>query len=442
MNLRWNTLLPYAALILLPGAVAAAEGTTQVSQGQYLATAGDCVACHTAAGGKPFTGGLKMSTPLGAIYSTNITPDKETGIGNYSYDDFAKAVRQGVAKDGHHLYPAMPYTAFAKINDADMHALYDFFMHQVTAVRQPNRDSDIPWPLSMRWPLAVWNWVFHDDQVYTPDDKQSAQWNRGAYLVQGLEHCGTCHTPRGIAFQEKALDQSDSAYLTGGTLEGWHAPDLTANAKEGLGSWSEGDIALFLKTGRTDRSAAFGSMTDVVEHSTQYLTDDDLKAMAVYLRSLKASDEKSAAPKADNATVLALTQGDMRKPGAQEYMDNCAACHRIDGAGYAKTFPALAHNPALLSDDPSSLVSIVLRGGKMAVTKDAVTGLTMPDFAWRLNDQQVADVVSFIRSSWGNQASTVSADQVKALRKGLSTVERKEPNKANEPNTDRPNTGQ
>ncbi|NDL62137.1 c-type cytochrome [Acerihabitans arboris] len=438
MKFRWNAVLPFIALALLPAAAAAAADGQPVSTGQYLATAGDCVACHTTAGGRPFAGGLKMNTPVGAIYSTNITPDKDTGIGDYRYEDFAKAVREGVAKDGHHLYPAMPYTSFAKINDEDMRALYDFFMRQVPAVKQPNRDSDIPWPLNMRWPLAAWNWVFHDDDAFRPDKGQNAEWNRGAYLVQGLEHCGTCHTPRGLAFQEKALDQSDDAYLSGGTLEGWHAPDLTGNANDGLGRWSADELVMFLKTGRTDSSAAFGAMTDVVEHSTQHLSDADLRAMAVYLKSIKSSDPHAAVPREDDATSAALVKGDMGKPGAQEYMDNCAACHRIDGKGYAKTFPALAHNPAVLSDDPSSLVSIVLRGGKMAVTKDAVTGLTMPDFAWRLDDRQVADLLSFVRSGWGNNAPPVSAKQVKELRKQLSTVERKDPNKANEPNTGPP----
>ncbi|WP_410014509.1 c-type cytochrome [Sodalis sp. C49] len=434
MSTLWNAALPLLALALLPAAVNAAADSQPPGKGQYLATAGDCVACHTAAGGKPFTGGLKMSTPLGAIYSTNITPDKDTGIGDYRYEDFAKAVREGVAKDGHHLYPAMPYTAFARINDEDMHALYDFFMQQVPAVKQANRDSDIPWPLNMRWPLAAWNWVFHDDDAFKPDRGQSEEWNRGAYLVQGLEHCGTCHTPRGIAFQEKALDQSDDAYLTGGTLEGWHAPNLTGTGKDGLGRWSADELAMFLKTGHTDTSAAFGSMTDVVEHSTQYLNDADLRAMAVYLKSLRPS-AAAPAPYADDVTSAALIRGDMSKPGAQEYMDNCAACHRIDGRGYAKTFPALARNPVVLSDDPSSLISIVLHGGKMAVTRDAVTGLTMPDFGWRLDDKQAADLLSFIRGAWGNDAPAVSAGAVAKLRHATSTVERKDPNKANEPNT-------
>ena len=420
MTMRLKRLIPLLSLALFPLASYAADAdnaTASVSKGQYLATAGDCVACHSVAGGQPFAGGLKMSTPVGAIYSTNITPDKETGIGDYTYDDFAAALRDGVAKDGHHLYPAMPYTSFAKINDEDMHALYDYFMHEVKPVKQQNRDSDITWPLSMRWPLSIWNMVFHDDNVFKPDSSQSDEWNRGAYLVQGLEHCGSCHTPRGIGFQEKALDQNDADYLTGGTLEGWHAPNLTGNMKDGLGSWSAEDLAAFLKTGQTDHAAAFGSMAEAINNSTQHLTDADLKAMAVYIKSLKASDPNDkTAPVYDNKTTEALSKGDVSQTGAQEYMDNCSACHRTNGKGYTRTYPALAGNNALLSDDPSSVISVILRGGQAPVTAGDETGMEMPGFAWRLDDKQVADLATFIRNSWGNQASAVTADQVKEIR--------------------------
>lgn len=421
--LKWNTRLTALSLLVISHYGLA---NPVLTKGQELVAAGDCVACHTAPGGKNFAGGLKMSTPIGAIYSTNITPDKEYGIGNYTYDDFVKAVRGGIAKDGHHLYPAMPYISFSKITDADMKVLYEYFMHSVPAVAQKNRDSDIPWPLSMRWPLAIWNQLFYDRKIYQNDPHQSPQWNRGAYLVQGLAHCGTCHTPRGIGFQEKALDQQNPAYLTGGTLEGWHAPDLTGNVKDGLGRWSTSQLVEFLKTGRTDQSAAFGSMTYVIEHSTQYLSQQDLTAIALYLKSLKPANNKAVAPKEDGSTSIALLKGDLSQRGAREYMDNCSACHRIDGKGYAKTFPSLALNSAVLSDDPSSLISVVLKGSKMAVTQDAITGLTMPDFGWRLTNQQVADVVTFIRQSWGNNASAVTADQVKKLRNKDSTSERKQ----------------
>ena len=389
----------------------------QVASGEYIAKAGDCAACHTVSGSAPFTGGLKMISPLGAIYSTNITPDKDTGIGNYSFDDFSKALRTGVAKDGHHLYPAMPYTAYSKINDADMHALYSYMMNDVKPVHQQNKKTGIPWPLNMRWPLAVWDWAFHKSDVYQPDQTKSSEWNRGAYLVQGLTHCGTCHTPRGIAYQEKGLDQHDKSYLTGGLLDGWAAPDLTGNAKNGLGGWSKQDIVQFLKTGRTDGNAAFGPMSEAIEKSTQYLTAADLNAIATYLKSLPSSDPAAKPTTGLDNTTAELVKGSMSQPGALVYMNSCSGCHRIDGKGYTKTFPSLAANTAVLADDPSSLINIVLNGGKMAVTRDAITGLTMPGFAWRLDDQQVAEVVTFIRHSWGNTASAVKADEVAKIRK-------------------------
>lgn len=414
-------LLPIA--LLIASVQARAANDIDLKSAQELVAAGDCVACHTGPGGKPFTGGLPMSSPIGTIYSTNITPDKETGIGDYRYEDFAKALREGVAKDGHYLYPAMPYTSFAKINDADMHLLYSYFMTQVAPVKQANRDSDIPWPLSIRWPLAIWNMMFQDSERYKPDPTQSEAWNRGAYLVQGLAHCGTCHTPRGIGFQEKASTGREEAFLTGGTLEGWHAPDLTGNVKSGLGRWSVAEIEQFLKTGQTAHSAAFGSMIDVIEHSTQHLSPADLDAIAVYLKSLPSSQPTAKAPEENGATAAALIKGDLSLPGAREYVDNCSACHSLSGKGYANTFPALALNPAVLSDDPSSLISITLRGSQMAVTKDRVTGLTMPGFAWRMDDEQVARVLTFIRSSWGNDAPKVSADKVKAIRKDIPAAE-------------------
>ncbi|HGE8411756.1 c-type cytochrome [Serratia sp. Lou2A] len=407
-------------LLLAAGAVKAADAlpsTARIEHGEYLARAGDCAACHTAHGGALFAGGLKMTTPIGAIYSTNITPDRQTGIGGYSLPEFADALRKGIARDGRRLYPAMPYPSFAKINDDDIRDLYLYFTQKVSAVAQPNRESDIPWPLSMRWPLALWDLIFREDGVYQPDAQRGAEWNRGAYLVQGLGHCGTCHTPRGIGFQEKALSQSDTAYLSGGTLEGWHAANLRADTASGLGDWSAQEITRFLKTGHTQRFAAFGSMVEVVQDSTQHLNDDDLKAIAVYLKSLPAGDEKSSPPRNDGI-AQALFNGKVNTPGAQAYLDNCAACHRSDGQGYRNTFPQLARNPALLSEDPSSLISIILHGSRTPVTIGAPTGLTMPDFGWRLSDEQVAQLATFVRTSWGNSAPAVSADQVKNIRSG------------------------
>lgn len=403
MNIR-----DYALCTLL--VAASAFAAEDISPGHYLALASDCAACHTAPKGAPFAGGLKIATPVGAIYSTNITPDVETGIGSYSYEDFVRAVREGKARDGHYLYPAMPYTAFSLFNDGQMHDLYNYFTKEVPAVRQANRDSDIHWPLNMRWPLAVWNMLFYNDERYLYDPLKSAEWNRGAWLVQGPGHCGSCHTPRGIAWQEKGRDFNDSDYLTGGTIGGWHAPDLRGDRRRGLGNWSQKDIVAFLKTGQNDRAMAFGSMTDVVEQSTQHMTQADLNAIAVYLKTLTADTPRTTPTYKDFA--------DMNSPGAALYQDNCAACHRSDGEGYSHTYPALANNPALLAEDPSSLISMVLQGGQAAVTKRAKTGMRMPEFGWRLTDEQVAELSNFVRNSWGNQASEVTAKQVKKLREG------------------------
>lgn len=415
--------LVIATLALLGSAsVSAAEVDQQalVKQGEYLARAGDCVACHTAKDGQPFAGGLPMETPIGVIYSTNITPDK-TGIGDYSFEDFDQAVRHGVAKDDSTLYPAMPFPSYARVSDADMQALYAYFMKGVAPVVRDNQDSDIPWPLSMRWPLSIWRWMFAPS-VETPALATDSDpvISRGAYLVEGLGHCGACHTPRALTMQEKALSASDgSAFLSGSApLEGWIAKSLRGDHKDGLGSWSEEQLVQFLKTGRSDRSAVFGGMSDVVVHSMQYMSEADLTAIARYLKSLPANDPKDQPHSYDQQVAEALWKGDDSQPGAAVYIDNCAACHRTDGQGYTRVFPALAGNPVLQSADATSLIHIVLKGGTLPATHSAPSTFTMPPFAWRLSDQEVADVVNFIRGSWGNQASAVKAGDVAALRNG------------------------
>ncbi len=239
---------------------------------------------------------------MGAIYSTNITPDPDTGIGNYSLEDFDRAVRSGVAKDRHRLYPAMPYPSYAKISDDDLKALYTFFMKEVPPVKQADKPNEIPLYLSARWPLALWNAIFAPKSGYAARQEHDAAWNRGAYLVQGLGHCGACHTPRGWAFQEKALDDSSAAYLQGAELDAWFAPNLRGDVRTGLGDWSQDDIAAFLKTGHNDKGVVFGSMLDVINNSTPYLTDDDLKAMAVFLKSLPATAQQATFAYDDTAT--------------------------------------------------------------------------------------------------------------------------------------------
>lgn len=414
-----------ASLALFSSCSVSAAETDLVKQGEYLARAGDCVACHTAKGGKPFAGGLPMETPIGTIYSTNITPDK-TGLGDYSFEDFDQAVRHGVAKDGSTLYPAMPYPSYARVSESDMQALYAYFMKGVEPVAQVNKDSDIPWPLSMRWPLAGWRWMFAPKvEDYKAQAGADPVISRGAYLVEGLGHCGACHTPRALTMQEKSLSASDgTAFLSGSApLEGWIAKSLRGDHKDGLGSWSEEQLVQFLKTGRSDRSAVFGGMSDVVVHSMQYMSEEDLTAIARYLKTLPAVDPKDQPHQYDKQVADALWKGDDSKPGASVYIDNCAACHRTDGHGYTRVFPALAGNPVLQTADATSLINIVLNGGTLPATHTAPSTFTMPAFAWRLSDQEVADVVSFVRDSWGNKGETVKASQVKDLRKDAVTTE-------------------
>lgn len=409
-----------ATLLLGTGLAAQADEATDalVKKGEYLARAGDCVACHTAKGGKPFAGGLPMETPIGTVYSTNITPDA-TGIGQYSFEDFDLAVRKGVAKDGSTLYPAMPYPSYARVKDEDMRALYAYFMQGVQPVAQPNKATDIPWPLSMRWPLAIWRGVFAPEvKAWQAAAGADPVVSRGAYLVEGLGHCGACHTPRALTMQEEALSPADGKQFLAGSapLEGWIAKNLRGDHKDGLGSWSEEQLVQFLKTGRSDRSAVFGGMSDVVEHSMQHLSDTDLTAIARYLKTLPASDPHDQPHVYDKHVAEALWNGDDSKPGAAVYIDNCAACHRTDGQGYTRVFPALAGNPVVQTADATSLIHVVLDGGTVPATHTAPSNLTMPAFGWRLSDQEVAEVVNFIRTSWGNQGSAVSASDVKAIR--------------------------
>ncbi|WP_346825948.1 c-type cytochrome [Serratia inhibens] len=379
----------------------AAGGSAQaMSAGEYVAKAGDCTACHTEPGGALLAGGMKFPTPLGAIYATNITPDKQHGIGTYSFDEFDRAMRQGIAKDGHRLYPAMPYTSYAKMNAADMRALYDYLMQEVPAQNAANRPSDIRWPLSMRWPLAVWNQLFHDDAQYRPDNGQSAEWNRGAYLVQGAGHCGSCHTPRGWAMQEKGLDSKEPAFLSGAELDGWFASNLRGMPQE--------EVAALLKTGRSRHAAVAGPMSEVVTHSTQYLTDDDLNAIATYLHSLAAEKpqaEKAVAPVAGS-----------QQAGQRTYAMYCSTCHGNKGEGSDNTIPALAGNATVTADNPLTALRVLLEGAQTPITRQA-TAIAMPGYGWALNDRQAADLMSYLRGSWGNQAGAVTAQQVQEARK-------------------------
>lgn len=401
-----------------------AEQAALIEKGRYLADAGDCTACHTAKGGQPFAGGLPIASPIGTLYSSNITPDKATGIGGYSLEDFDRAVRHGIAANGSSLYPAMPYPAYARVNDDDLQALYAYFMHGVTPVNAENRANAVPWPLSMRWPLAIWRKVFApapDGVAFTADGYKDAEVARGAYLVQGLGHCGSCHTPRAVTLQEKALDQSSPLYLSGGpVIDGWLAVNLRGNPADGLGSWSVDDIVATLRSARSETHAVLGgAMGDVVVHSTQHLNDSDLHAMAAYLKTLPDDGRQVSSFTADPATAKALAAGQEGSRGAELYIDNCAACHRTNGQGDAGVFPKIAGNSSVLSQDPVSMIRLVLAGSSLPATATAPSTLGMPGFAWRLSDDEVAQLLSFIRTSWGNQAPAVSAVQVKQIRDTL-----------------------
>jgi thiosulfate dehydrogenase len=390
---------------------ASADEKAAVERGRYLAKAGDCGACHTAPGGKEFAGGLPLPTPLGKIYSTNITPDRKTGIGSWSLADFSRAVRRGVAKGGRYLYPAMPFPAYVKITDADIASLYAFFEHGVAPVEQANRRSDIPFPLNLRFPLYFWDLFVHRGPFH-PDPTKDAQWNRGAYLVQGLGHCGTCHTPRSLTLHTKAQTEREGpAFLAGAVIDNWFAKSLRGDDKDGLGTWSEAEVVTFLKTGSTARTAAFGDMADVVHESTQYLTDYDLAAIARYLKSLPASPPKSAA-----TGLRAATPSWQSRFAYEEY---CLTCHRADGAGAPDIFPALAGNDVVETDNATSLIHIVLSGGQRPKTAEQPNAFAMSGFA-TLDDHTLADIVTYIRSAWGNSAGSIDAGEVAKLRANLT----------------------
>ncbi|MBB2167786.1 cytochrome c [Gluconacetobacter aggeris] len=406
--------------LLATAAMAQAPDQALIDKGAYVARLGDCVACHTALHGQAYAGGLEIKSPIGTIYSTNITPDS-TGIGGYSFEEFDQAVRHGIRKDGSTLYPAMPYPAFSRMTQDDMRALYAYFMHGVKPVAQPNKANEISWPMSMRWPLAIWRTLFAPAPAdFKPAAGTDPVVARGEYLVTGPGHCGACHTPRGFAMQEKALDASGGAvFLAGGApIDNWVAPSLRNDPVVGIGSWSEDDLYYFLKTGRIDHSAVFGGMADVVGWSTQYFTDDDLHAMAKYLKSLPPVPPSQGSYTYDASTADMLNAGKTTSsPGADVYLRECAICHRNDGGGVARMFPPLAGNPVVVTENPTSLVNVVVHGGVLPPTNWAPSAVAMPGYGKTLSAQQIADVVNFIRTGWGNHApANVTAADVAKLR--------------------------
>lgn len=399
----------------LPKAFAANGDATVVERGRYLAHLGDCIACHTAEKGAAMAGGRALATPFGKLYSTNITPDRETGIGSYSFEQFNRAMRQGIAADGHNLYPAMPYPSYAKMTGEDMQALYAYLMQGLAPVKQANKPSEMSWPFSMRWGLSLWNWAFLDNTPFVANPQKDPAWNRGAYLVQGLGHCGSCHTPRGIGFQEKAMSDAGEKgkhYLAGETVESWRALSLR-------NLWTVEDTVTFLKTGQNQFATASGNMAEVIHHSTQHVKDEDLTAIASYLKSLPSTAQSlSMQAVAKTAGAPKISEKLYSSRGGLGYLQFCSDCHRSDGSGVNAIFPPLAQNPAVTSKDPATLVHIILTGGKTAATAKHPRVMVMPGFA-RLNNQELAEILTFVRTTWGNGAQSVSESDVKKMRAEL-----------------------
>jgi mono/diheme cytochrome c family protein len=380
-----------------------APNAAQQSRGQYLVAAGDCMSCHLREGGEPFAGGLGLNTPFGAIYTSNITPDRETGIGAWTSDQFYRAMHDGKGAHDENLYPAFPYPWFRRASRADDDAIFAYLM-TLPAVSYTPPKNDLPFPFSIRSSVGAWNLLFLDAHNFQADPGQSAEWNRGAYLVNGLGHCGACHTPKNSFGADKSKQK-----FHGGKLDNWVAPDLTGNTRSGLGAWSVEDIAEYLATGRNARAAAGGAMADVITYSTSLLNDADRHAIAVYLKSQPASP----------MTPLSAPDPGALRRGAEVYSDACSSCHLEQGVGQSRVFPPLGEDAMLQQSDPTGLEHLILAGTRIGISASRPSPLSMPSFAWKLTDQEIADVSTFIRNSWGNQAAAVPASSVSDLRKKL-----------------------
>lgn len=376
-----------------------------VKRGEYLTNAGDCVSCHTGPGAKPLSGGLVMTTPFGSISSPNITPDPETGIGKWSDDQFYRALHEGIGDDGSYLYPAFPFPWYTKVTREDALAIkaYLFAQAPIHAPRTPNH---MVFPFNIRSGLLGWRVAFFKAETFKPDPAQSEKVNRGAYLVQGLGHCGECHNANNLFGASAAAGP-----LQGEQIEGWYAPNITSDGRDGVGGWSEDQLALFLKTGAAPgKGVVLGPMQEVIEASLSKLSDDDLHAIAAYLKS---TPPKSSYPNAQ------LKPGDVASlPGAPVYLSHCASCHQPDGRGISGVIPALSGNGAVLAGGPQDVIRVVLGG------LPAAHGLApMPAVGAAMSDQQVADVTNYVRKAWGNAApAETGAGEVATLRGQTQTV--------------------
>ena len=378
----------------------------QVRRGRELAIVGDCVACHTPTGRPVFSGGRAVNTPFGAIYSANLTSDPQTGIGGWTPDQFWRALHEGKGAHGENLYPAFPYVQFTGATRADSDAILAY-LKTVPAVNASPPANRLPFPLNVRLAVSGWNLLYFKPAAHpwAAAVGRSAAWNRGAYIVNTLGHCGACHTSKnGLGADKKG------AFLQGTTLDRWSAPNLTGEPRYGLGGWSEDDVVAYLKTGRNAHAQVTGSMGEVVSDSTSLMADSDLRAIAVYLKSL---------PPSPSVAVAAANPRAMRA-GEAIYFDACTGCHKEGGAGQPGWFPPLKGHAGLQNPDPTTTVRVILMGARTAPTPTHPTPTSMPSFAWKLDDAQVADVATYVRNAWGNRAAPVDSERVRKLRAALN----------------------
>ncbi len=385
------------------GARARLDDPALVARGKYLATIGDCRTCHTVRGGPAFAGGRELPTPFGTVPAPNITPDPETGIGKWTFDDFWSALHNGVAPGGKLLYPAFPFTSYTHVTRKDAYAIFAY-LKSVPAVAKANASPDLRFPYDIRSGMLLWRSLHFKEGVYQPDAGKSAQWNRGAYLVQGLGHCNECHTTRGALGGTRP-----NQFLAGGMIpaQDWYAPSLSTKPGGGLAGWRREDIVQLIKTGQSSRGAVFGPMAEVVRRSTQHLTDADVQAIAVYLQSLPA-------PAASDGANVARASD--YEAGSRLYAKQCEACHGSDGAGVEGVYPPLDANGAITGPTGANAIRSVLLGGFPPATAGNPRPYSMPPFASRLSDAEVAAVVNYVRQSWSNRAPGVQADDVQKYR--------------------------
>jgi mono/diheme cytochrome c family protein len=427
--------LPAYALDSVPAAATTpvAPVPTQEEQGRRLAVAGDCMACHTVPDSdKPFAGGYAINSPFGAIYSTNITPSKTAGIGNYTEQQFAAAVRDGIRADGSHLYPAMPYTSYVHMTDQDVSALYAYFMRAVKPVDQPGPITALNFPFNLRFSMIGWNLLFLDSRDSPAPVVSSAQLQRGEYLTNTLEHCGACHTPR-----NPLMAEIKSKALSGGMVGPWYAPNITSDPVSGIGAWSDDELIEYLGTGRAKgKNQAAGGMAEAVQNSLQFLPREDLAAIVAYLKSTRPVREQGATVPAfsytgsSNGNGLAestlrgvgkYNEHDSVHSGEALYSGLCASCHQPSGKGSAnQAYPSLMNNTATGLSTPANLISAILYGvdrldGEHHVLMPRFDGLS---YVQPLEDQQVADIANFVLQHYGNGAVSVSAKDVNVARNG------------------------